>query len=203
MWKNFDKGLKPLVNHIKMRTLIRETLQVILLALVIFFAIHFMIQNFRIDGTSMEPNVHNGEYVIVNKTAYWFGHNPQRGDVVIFQAPDQPQNDRVKRVIGLPGETVEVTGDGTVYITDINGNRSKLEEPYLPTHHSGTSYGPKTVPEGEYFVMGDNRSVSYDSREGGPVPRSNIIGKAWLIIWPLRDWGWAPNRSIVMAAATP
>jgi signal peptidase I len=180
-----------------MRTLIRETLQVILLALVIFFAIHFMIQNFRIDGTSMEPNVHNGEYVIVNKTAYWFGHNPQRGDVVVFQAPDQPQNDRVKRVIGLPGETVEVISDGTVYV-----NGQQLEEPYLPSHHSGTS-GTWTVPEDEYFVMGDNRSVSYDSREGGPVPRSNIIGKAWLIIWPLHDWGWAPNRSIVMAAATP
>lgn len=200
--EKLDKGLKPLVNHIKMRTLIRETLQVILLALVIFFAIHFMIQNFRIDGTSMEPNVHNGEYVIVNKTAYWFGHDPHRGDVVVFQAPDQPQNDRVKRVIGLPGETVEVTGDGTVYITDIDDNRFKLEEPYLPSHHSGTS-GTWTVPEDEYFVMGDNRSVSYDSREGGPVPRSNIIGKAWLIIWPLRDWGWAPNHSIVMAAATP
>jgi signal peptidase I len=180
-----------------MRTLIRETLQVILLALVIFFAIHFMIQNFRIDGTSMEPNVHNGEYVIVNKTAYWFGHNPQRGDVVVFQAPDQPQNDRVKRVIGLPGETVEVRSDGTVYV-----NGQQLEEPYLPSHHSGTS-GTWTVPEDEYFVMGDNRSVSYDSREGGPVPRSNIIGKAWLIIWPLHDWGWAPNRTIVMAAATP
>jgi signal peptidase I len=197
MWKSFGKGLKPLANHIKMRTLIRETLQVILLALVIFFAIHFMIQNFRIDGTSMEPNVHNGEYVIVNKTAYWFGHNPQRGDVVVFQAPDQPQNDRVKRVIGLPGETVEVRSDGTVYV-----NGQQLEEPYLPSHHSGTS-GTWTVPEDEYFVMGDNRSVSYDSREGGPVPRSNIIGKAWLIIWPLHDWGWAPNRTIVMAAATP
>jgi signal peptidase I len=197
MLRSFNKGLKPLVYHIKMRTLIRETLQVILLALVIFFAIHFMIQNFRIDGTSMEPNVHNGEYVIVNKTAYWFGHNPQRGDVVVFQAPDQPQNDRVKRVIGLPGETVEVRSDGTVYV-----NGQQLEEPYLPSHHSGTS-GTWTVPEDEYFVMGDNRSVSYDSREGGPVPRSNIIGKAWLIIWPLHDWGWAPNRSIVMAAATP
>jgi signal peptidase I len=181
-----------------MRTLIRETLQVILLALVIFFAIHFMIQNFRIDGTSMEPNLHNSEYVIVNKTAYWFGHNPQRGDVIVFQAPDQPQNDRVKRVIGLPGETVEVKPDGTVYI-----NGHQLEEPYVATHHSGASYGPKVVPEGEYFVMGDNRSVSYDSREGGPVPRNKIIGKAWLIIWPLRDWGFVPNRSPELAAAAP
>jgi signal peptidase I len=197
MWKSLDKGLKPLVNHIKMRTLIRETLQVILLALVIFFAIHFMIQNFRIDGTSMEPNIHNGEYVIVNKTAYWFGHNPQRGDVIIFNAPDQPQNDRVKRVIGLPGDVVEVRGDGTVYV-----NGQQLEEPYLPPHHSGTS-GTWTVPEDQYFVMGDNRSASLDSRAKGPVPRNKIIGKAWLIIWPLHDWGWAPNRSIVMTAATP
>ena len=197
MWKSFDKGLKPLVNHIKMRTLIRETLQVILLALVIFFAIHFMIQNFRIDGTSMEPNIHNGEYIIVNKTAYWFGHNPQRGDVIIFNAPDQPQNDWVKRVIGLPGDKVEVRGDGTVYV-----NGQQLEEPYLPPHHSGTS-GTWTVPEDQYFVMGDNRSASLDSRAKGPVPRNRIIGKAWLIIWPLHDWGWAPNRSIVMTAATP
>jgi len=197
MWKSLDKGLKPLVNHIKMRTLIRETLQVILLALVIFFAIHFMIQNFRIDGTSMEPNIHNGEYIIVNKTAYWFGHNPQRGDVIIFNAPDQPQNDRVKRVIGLPGDKVEVRGDGTVYV-----NGQQLEEPYLPPHHSGTS-GTWTVPEDQYFVMGDNRSASLDSRAKGPVPRNKIIGKAWLIIWPLHDWGWAPNRSIVMTAATP
>ena len=197
MWKSVDKELKPLVNHIKMRTLIRETLQVILLALVIFFAIHFMIQNFRIDGTSMEPNIHNGEYIIVNKTAYWFGHNPQRGDVIIFNAPDQPQNDRVKRVIGLPGDKVEVRGDGTVYV-----NGQQLEEPYLPPHHSGTS-GTWTVPEDQYFVMGDNRSASLDSRAKGPVPRNKIIGKAWLIIWPLHDWGWAPNRSIVMTAATP
>jgi signal peptidase I len=156
-----------------------------------------MIQNFRIDGTSMEPNIHNGEYVIVNKTAYWFGHNPQRGDVIIFNAPDQPQNDRVKRVIGLPGDTVEVKPDGTVYV-----NGQKLDEPYLPPHHSGTS-GTWTVPEDQYFVMGDNRSASLDSRAKGPVPRNKIIGKAWLIIWPLHDWGWAPNRSIVMTAATP
>jgi len=187
-----------------MRTLIRETLQVILLALVIFFAIHFMIQNFRIDGTSMEPNLQNGEYVIVNKTAYWFGHNPQRGDVIIFQAPDQPQNDRVKRVIGLPGETVQVTPDGTVYITEGDGNSFKLEEPYLnPSRKAGGPSGTWTVPEGEYFVMGDNRMVSFDSRSGGPVPRDKIIGKAWLIVWPLHDWGWAPNRSIVLVPATP
>jgi signal peptidase I len=187
-----------------MRTLIRETLQVILLALVIYFAMHFMIQNFRIEQTSMLPNLHEGQYVMVNKTAYWFGHNPSRGDVIILNAPDQPRNDWVKRVIGLPGETVEVRPDGTVYITDVDGNRSKLEEPYLdPNRKAGGTSGTWTVPEGEYFVIGDNRSASLDSRAKGPVPRNKIIGKAWLIIWPLHDWGWAPNRTIAMAAATP
>jgi len=179
-----------------MRSLIREVLQVFLLALAIFFAIHFMIQNFRIDGTSMEPNLHNGQYVIVNKTAYWFGRNPSRGDVIIFNAPDQPNYDRVKRVIGLPGDTVEVKPDGTVYV-----NGQKLDEPYLPTHHSGTS-GTWTVPEGEFFVMGDNRSASYDSREAGTVPRDKVIGKAWIIIWPLRDWGFAPNKSLELESST-
>ena len=182
---------------LKMKSIIREVLQVILLALVIFFAVHFMVQNFRIDGTSMEPNLHDGQYVIVNKTAYWFGRSPHRGDVIIFQAPDQPQYDRVKRVIGLPGETVDVKPDGTMYIDGV-----RLEEPYLPSHHSGTS-GVWKVPEGEDFVMGDNRSVSYDSREGGPVPRDRIIGKAWIIIWPLGDWGSAPNRILELAMASP
>jgi signal peptidase I len=180
-----------------MRTFIRETLQVVLLALVIFFAIHFMVQSFRVEQTSMLPNLHEGQYMLVNKTVYWFGHNPRRGDVIVFQVPDQP--DRVKRVIGLPGETVEVKPDGTVYITDIDGNRSRLEEPYLATSYAGAS-GTWVVPEGEYFVMGDNRSVSQDSREIGPILRNKIVGKAWLIVWPLKEWGWAPNRSIVMAA---
>ena len=179
-----------------MKSLVREVLQVILLALVIFFTIHFMIQNFRIDGTSMEPNLHNGQYVIVNKTAYWFGRGPGRGDVIIFNAPDQPL-DRVKRIIGLPGDTVEVKPDGTVYV-----NGELLDEPYLPEHHSGAS-GVWTVPEGEYFVMGDNRSVSYDSREVGPVPRNMIIGKAWVIVWPIGDWGFAPNQSLELASALP
>ncbi len=173
-----------------MKSLISETLQVLLLALAIFFAIHFMVQNFRIDGTSMIPNLRNGQYVIVNKTAYWFGRNPHRGDIIVFNAPDQPWNDRVKRVIGLPGDTVRVEPNGTVYV-----NGQELDEPYLPENHSGAS-GTWTVPEEEYFVMGDNRSYSYDSREVGPVPRDKIIGKAWLVIWPLHDWGLAPNKSL-------
>lgn len=177
-----------------MKPIIREILQVVLLALVVFLVLHLVVQNFRIDGTSMVPNLDDGQYVLVNKTAYWFGRNPHRGDIIVFQAPDQPRYDRIKRVIGLPGETVEVKQDGTVYI---DGN--PLEEAYLPPNHSGAS-GTWTVPPDHYFVMGDNRSVSYDSREGGAIPRGKIIGKAWLIVWPIHDLGFAPNRSLALSA---
>lgn len=179
----------------KLGSLFLEVIEIFIIALVIFFAIHFMVQNFRVDGTSMEPSLHNGQYILVNKVVYWFNHNPGRGDIIVFQAPDQPQYDRVKRVIGLPGETVEVKRDGSVYI-----NGKLLREPYLTQNHAGVS-GVWTVPEGEYFVMGDNRSVSYDSREGGTVPRNKIIGKAWLIIWPIGDWGAAPNKTLEPEAA--
>jgi len=142
----------------------------------------------------MEPNLSNRQYVLVNKTAYWFGNNPNRGDVIVFQAPDQPQYDRIKRVIGLPGETIEVKRDGSVLI-----DSQLLEEPYLPSHPGGPS-GTWQVPEDEYFAMGDNRGVSYDSRNGGPIPRKNIIGKALIIIWPISDWGFAPNKTVALAA---
>ena len=178
-----------------MRPIIREILQIVLLALVVFFALHFLVQNFRIEGTSMEPNLHDRQYVLVNKTAYWFGKEPQRGDVIVFQAPDQPQYDRIKRVIGLPGEEIEVKKDGSVYI-----DGALIDEPYLPSPNPGSYTGTWTVPEGEYFVIGDNRSVSYDSRSGGTVPRGNIIGKAWLVIWPAGDWGFAPNRAVPVSA---
>ena len=178
------------------RPIVRELLQIVLLALVIYLALHFMVQNFRIDGTSMEPNLHDGEYVLVSKVSYWFGNDPGRGDVIIFQAPDQPQYDRIKRVIGLPGESVEVRRDGSVYI-----DGQPVEEPYVSSTPGGP-VGTWEVPQDEFFVMGDNRGRSYDSRNGGPVPRDNIIGKAWVIIWPMGEWGGAPNFAVAVEPAT-
>ncbi len=182
-----------------MRPLVREALQIIVLALVVFFALHFLVQNFRVEGSSMEPNLHGGNghtnYVLVNKAAYWFGDGPRRGDVIVFEAPDQPENDRIKRVIGLPGETVEVKQDGSVLI-----DGELLDEPYISSQRGGPS-GTWDVPEDEYFVMGDNRSVSYDSRAGGPIPKHNIIGRAWIIIWPAGDWGFAPNEAVAFATS--
>lgn len=178
-----------------MKPIVREILQIVVLALVVFFALHFLVQNFRIEGTSMEPNLHNSQYILVNKTAYWFGKTPKRGDIIVFEAPDQPQYDRIKRVVGLPGETVEVKEDGSVYI-----DSQLLEEPYLVAPDPGPFVGTWPVPEGEYFVMGDNRSVSYDSRRGGAVPKGNIIGRAWLVIWPISNWGFAPNVAVTFAS---
>lgn len=179
-----------------MKPIVREILQIVVLALVVFFALHFLVQNFRIEGTSMEPNLHDSQYILVNKTAYWFGQSPERGDVIVFQAPDQPEYDRIKRVIGLPGETVEVKKDGSVYI-----DGQFIEEPYV-VKPGGVS-GTWEVPDNEYFVMGDNRTVSYDSRNGGPIPRGNIVGRAWLVIWPISNWGFAPNTAVTFASIFP
>ncbi len=176
-----------------MRPIFREILQIVVLAVVVFVVLQFLVQNFRIEGSSMEPNLHTSQYVLVSKTAYWFGRNPSRGDIIVFHAPDQPRADRIKRVIGLPEETIEVKKDGTVYI-----NGDQLDEPYLVSADPGNKIGSWTVPKGHYFVMGDNRPNSFDSRSvANPigVPRGNIVGKAWLIIWPIGDWGFAPNRS--------
>ncbi|UCC61226.1 MAG: signal peptidase I [Dehalococcoidia bacterium] len=176
-----------------MKPIVREIIQIVVLALVVFFALHFLIQNFRIEGTSMEPNLHDSQYILVNKTAYWFGKSPKRGDIIVFQAPDQPQYDRIKRVIGLPGETVEVKQNGSVFI-----DGQFIEEPYVVK--PGGPSGTWEVPENEYFVMGDNRTVSYDSRNGGPIPKGNIVGRAWLVIWPISNWGFAPHTAISFAS---
>ncbi len=176
-----------------MKYIFREIIIVAILAVVLFFILHSMVQTFRINGTSMEPNLHDEQYVLVNKTAYWFGREPQRGDIVVLHPPENPQSpDRIKRIIGLPGETIEVKSNGTVQI-----DGRPLEEPYLPPHSGGTA-GTWTVPSDNYFLLGDNRGVSYDSRGWGTAPREYIIGKAWLIIWGMGDWGGAPNYPLVL-----
>jgi signal peptidase I len=187
-----------------MKHAVREILQIVILALVLFFILHAMVQTFKINGTSMKDNLENGQYVLVNKTAYWFG-DPQRGDIIVLEAPESNSSlDRIKRIVGLPGDTIEVKKNGSVYVwpagTEITGEGQLLEEPYVD--YPGGASGQWTVPSGEYFVMGDNRRFSYDSRAWGPVPRDNIIGKAWLVFWPIGDWGTAPNRHPVLEAST-
>ena len=173
-----------------MKSFLREFLLTLVLAMVIFFGLQATVQSFVVEGSSMEPSFHEGERVLANKVVYNF-HPPERGDVIIFHPPDDGPPDYIKRIIGLPGESVEIK-QGTVYIHKENGDVLPLDEPYIKDATRG-SFNGEIIPENEYFVLGDNRNNSGDSRYGWTVPRENIIGKAWLSVWPPSRWGPAAN----------
>ncbi len=170
---------------------IRELIETILLTLVIFFMIRFAVENFRIEGYSMEPNFHDGQFLLVNKLAYKIGH-PSRGDVVIFHYPLNPSKNYIKRVIGLPGETVQIKM-GRVYINGV------LMKEQFPFEHADYDWGPVTLAADEFFVLGDNRPESSDSHFWGPVPAKDIVGKAWVSYWPPQMWGLVPDYSYAAA----
>ncbi len=171
-----------------MKNILREVLITIILALIIFFAARATIQTYIVVMTSMEPSFHEGQRLVVNKVVYIFGE-PERGDVVVFRAPNQEHDDFIKRVIALPGDTVEVK-NGAVYINGV-----RLDEPYIKSPPSYNMAEMK-VPEDSYFVLGDNRNNSNDSHYGWLLPRENIIGKAWLSTWPPDNWGLVPDYSL-------
>jgi len=175
-----------------MRPSIREIIATLLIALIIFLGVQATLESRIVEGQSMEPSLHNYERIMVIKACYWFG-DPQRGDVIIFDSPQDPDRTLVKRVIALPGEEVEVR-DGQVNITDVNDETFTLDEPYIKEVPSYT-YGPIVLLEDEYFVLGDNRNHSTDSHYWGVLPGENIIGKTWLIYWPLSDWQLMPSYS--------
>ncbi len=160
--------------------LAREVIETIALAILIFLAIHFTVQTYQISGPSMQNTLHDGQFVLVNKVAYLF-HVPERGDVIVLHEPDQPSRDLIKRVIGLPGDTIRLDS------TDVTINGVQLNEPYITQKHNYVAE-TVTVPANDYFVMGDNRPISLDSRSFGFVPKSYIVGKAILVLWPLSQW---------------
>jgi signal peptidase I len=155
-------------------------------ALIIFVAFQFTLQNSIVDGTSMVPNLMNADRLLVSKVSYTFSE-PKRGDIVVFPSPYGDGREFIKRIIGLPGETVQVVS-GAVRI-----NGTTLDEPYL-VNRDTRSYPSTIIPAGEYFVLGDNRPVSLDSRQGWTIRRADIKGKAWLVFWPFKSFGWAPNH---------
>lgn len=160
---------------------LREILEMAILTIAIFLAVRVALQNFRVEGESMMPNLHNGEYILVNKVDYLI-HPPQRGDVIVFKAipAGQPDRDFIKRVIALPGETVAVHS-GRVYV-----NSRPLKEPYIFQTPNYT-FPQQRVPQGSYFVLGDNRRNSEDSHMWKWLPSNDIIGKAWVSYWPPHD----------------
>ena len=187
-----------------LRVLLRESFETIILALLVFMALHLSIQNYRVEGPSMEPTLVQDEYLIVNKLFYlrfdpagvagvlpfyeaekdedggYLFQSPKFGEVVVFRSPRDADRDFVKRVIGLPGDTVEMV-NGTVYV-----NGLQLLEPYI-TKRDNTTMAPLEVEPGTLFVLGDNRGASNDSRSWGPVPAENLVGRAWVRFWPLQQ----------------
>ncbi len=175
-----------------MKVFLREILGTLLLVVVIFFLLQTTVQSFIVVGSSMEPNLKEGQRLLISKVVYAF-REPERGDVIVFHSPNNRQADYIKRIIGLPGESVEIK-QGMVYIHK-DGNILPLDEPYIKEPLTRTFKGD-IIPTGEYFVLGDNRNNSSDSRNGWTVEREEIIGKAWLSIWPPREWGLVANYSL-------
>ena len=164
-----------------------ETLKIVILALLIVLPIrYFIFQPFIVKGQSMEPNFQNGNYLIIDEISYRF-KEPARGEVVVFRYPYNPSQRYIKRIIGLPGEVVEIK-DTQVHIFNKDGQETILEEKtYLPGTDLTFGNLKLMLGEGEFFVMGDNRPSSSDSRAWGVLPRENIIGKVAFRLLPLDE----------------
>ncbi len=216
-------GLLPVANESSaqtslpaIRSVAREMLETAIFVLLVFLIVRGVVQNFKIEGQSMEPNLHSGQYILVNKIVFFhFDINaplrllpgnsslqplivypfrkPHRGDVVVFEYPRDFSKDYIKRVIGVEGDTVDIH-DGRVFVNGV-----QLDEVYLQGAQTicriedRCARGPVTVQPGTVFVLGDNRNNSSDSREWDELPLDRVIGKAWVSYWPQTYWGVIPT----------
>lgn len=168
-----------------------EIIKVFLIALAIVVPIrYFLIQPFYVKGASMEPNFYDHEYLIIDEISYRL-REPQRGEVVVFKYPRNPRQFYIKRIVGLPGENIQVK-DGAVYITATDGQQYMYEEDYLDPGLVTQAYNYSDVTLGteQYFLLGDNRSASYDSRHFGVVTREFLVGRAILRVLPFSRINW-------------
>lgn len=192
------------------RRVLKELIETALLALALFMALEFCVQNYRVEGSSMHPTLMENERLIVNKLTYtridgglfdfslpftrsasaadgsrgqsFIFSPPKHGEIIIFHSPENRERDFVKRVIGVPGDTLEIRNGQVIR------NGVEIDEPYV-ARQSSRSEPEVAIPEGHYYVMGDNRRGSNDSRDWGLLPERDIIGRAWLRYWPLDRWG--------------
>ncbi len=161
------------------RRFVIDVAETLILSIVLFAAINAVSARIRVDGASMEPTLQSGEFVIVNKLAYLFGE-PTTGDVIVFHFPRDPDQEYIKRIIGLPGDRVEIK-NGEVYVND-----RVLDEDYIAA--SPVYEDILEVPGDSLIVLGDNRNNSSDSHNWGPVPLDHVIGKAMFVYWPPTEW---------------
>ena len=162
------------------RSLLREIMETVILTVILFLILNTTTGRFQVRGSSMEPTLHDGQYLVISKLTYWI-HPPERGDIIVFHPPHDPDEDYIKRIVGLPGERIEIREE-TVWVSG-----TPLDESYIAdnAHYSNTW----ELGENEYFVLGDNRGNSNDSHNWGTLPPENIVGKAWLCYWPPEAWG--------------
>ncbi len=173
-----------------------ELVRVFIIALAIIVPLRiFVAEPFIVSGSSMVPNFHNREYLIIDKISYR-SNEPDRGEVIVLRYPKDPSQYFIKRIIGLPGETIKVD-QGSVYIyNEANPTGLKLEEEYLP--NDGITFGsndPVTLGSDQYYVLGDNRLASSDSRVWGILPEEDIIGKVWVRVFPITSFGFSEKAS--------
>ncbi|MBX0326251.1 signal peptidase I [Oscillochloris sp. ZM17-4] len=216
-WEHLPDDEPDEAPPVRVRSVVRELLETAIFILLVFFIVRGIVQNFKIEGSSMEPTLHTGEYILVNKLVYFHFdlnaplrllpgqesldqkiiypfHQPRRGDILVFEYPRDVSKDYIKRVIGLPGDTLDIH-DGKVFV-----NGSELSEPYLggaATACLGSRVcgsGPFVIPDGTIFVMGDNRNNSSDSREWDSLPLDRVVGQAWVIYYPVSSWGLVPHH---------
>lgn len=175
-----EEQAPPQQGQAKVFRFLLDIIETLVFSLLLFAVINTLTARIRVDGLSMEPTLHSGEFVIVNRLAYRLGQ-PKVGDVIVFHPPTDPKQEYIKRVIGLPGDQVVISNKQV----KINGR--VLVEPYLaapPRYNSDWN-----VPIGSLFVLGDNRNNSSDSHSWGPVPMENVVGKAIFVYWPPANWG--------------
>ncbi|NTV63069.1 MAG: signal peptidase I [Oscillochloris sp.] len=202
--------------QVRVRSVVRELLETAIFILLIFFIVRGIVQNFKIEGSSMEPTLHSGEYILVNKLIYFHFdlnaplrllpgqeklaqkiiypfHQPRQGDIVVFEYPRDVSKDYIKRVIGLPGDTLEIR-DGKVFVNGERLNETYLNNETFCMEERICGNGPFTIPEGTIFVMGDNRGNSSDSREWDSLPLDRVVGQAWITYYPINRWGLVPHH---------
>jgi signal peptidase I len=176
----------------RQKSFVRDTLEIVFLALVLYVVIQYAVQTVHVLGSSMLYTLHDNDLLVASKVSYKI-HPPQRGDIIVFKPPDEASRDFIKRIIALPGERLRII-NGVVYIND-----QVLHEPYLPEKWTYNNNWPASgqdyiLPTNMYFVMGDNRNHSSDSRTFGPITLDSILGKAEVRIWPLNEIGFLSGK---------